>query len=773
MIELKNIIKVYNSNKILSKALDDISVSFRDKEFVSILGPSGCGKTTLLNIIGGLDKKTSGTLSINNVDTINYKDKDWDQYRNNEIGFVFQSFNLINNITVLENVELSLTLSGKSKKERIKKAKEALANVGLLSEINKKPNQLSGGQMQRVAIARSIVNDPKIILADEPTGALDTKTSIQILNILKEIAKDRLVIMVTHNKDLAEKYSSRIINLLDGKIISDSNPVNEKYEITSTIETKKTSMPFYTAIKLSFKNLLSKITRTMLTILAGSIGIIGVGLVLAVSNGVTIYIDDVQRVALGNYPITVSSSVKTSPEVSIYSKLEEFPDDNKVTIVKGNSKYEHINTIEDEFFDYLEGMDKSLYSLINYGTTIKMNMIYKNDTAYQKVTTSYFYEMTENTSYVNKEYSVLSGKIPESAEEIALVVDSYNCINVSLLYYLGMDYEDIESLSFEDILNIEIALIANDDFYIKVGDIYYSNSRSNYENLYNNAIKKLKVVGILRIKQNATSEIYSSGFLYTKALTDFVYENAQNSKIVTEQIANGYNKSVTTGEPFEDVVSLSSTQYKSYQYESLLYSLGAIKQINRFYIYTEDFASRLEIEKYIKAYSNDESNVKLSYSDYTSRITNEFSTFVTVLTKVLIIFASISLVVSSIMIAVITYISVIERTKEIGILRSIGARRKDISRVFTAETCLIGLASGITGIMGMYLLSSPINKLVKNIIANNTSLTTGLSTFNVVKVKPEFIVILLVGSVIITVLAGLIPSIIAAFKSPIKALKNE
>ncbi|HKM29496.1 MAG TPA: ATP-binding cassette domain-containing protein [Bacilli bacterium] len=774
MLRLNNIIKDYKIGKLSVRALDDINISFRRQEFVSVLGPSGCGKTTLLNIIGGLDKYSSGDFFIEGQNAKDYKDSAWDSYRNDKVGFVFQSFNLINHLSVGKNVELALTLSGISKVKRKNRVDDVLERVGLTDQKNKKPNQLSGGQMQRVAIARALVNDPEIVLADEPTGALDSITSLQILDILKEISKDRLVIMVTHNEEFAEKYATRIVNLKDGLIISDSNPLQVVEEVKpQEVKKLKTSMPVMTALSLSFLNLKAKIMRTLLTMIAGCIGIVAIGLVLSVSNGMTAYIDDVQRVALGDYPINITSSVITSPEVSIYSKLPEFPKEDVITIVKGNTQYEHYNAIEDEFFEYIEDMPSDWYTLINYGTSVSLNLIYKDGTEYQKVTDAYFYEMTENEAFVDEQYTVLEGKIPQGEDEIALVVDSYNCISAMLLYYLGMSYEDIETLKFADFINKEFKLIDNDDYYTKTDNRYFGKVKANYEGLYNNAQTTLKIVGILRIEPQATTKLYTSGLLYTKALTNLVYNRSLDSQIVKDQIEQGTNLNVFSGQPYEDFVGISSTQTKTYQYEANLVSLNGIKRINRLFIYTAKFSDRGNITNYINAYSNPTSNVRISISDYTSRITNEFSTFVLVLTKVLIIFASISLVVSSIMIAVITYISVIERTKEIGILRSIGARRKDISRVFNAETAIIGFIAGILGIAGVYLLQKPIDNLVKKIITQNTSLTTGLTTFDIVQTKPEYLVLLLVGSIVLTIIAGMIPAIIAAYKSPVDALRNE
>lgn len=773
MLYLKNIIKDYKTGNISTRALNNITIHFRKQEFVCVLGPSGCGKTTLLNIIGGLDKNTSGDFFIENQNTKTYKDSDWDNYRNDKVGFVFQSFNLIQHLSIWKNVELALTLSGVSKAKSKERVSEVLERVGLTDQKDKKPNQLSGGQMQRVAIARALVNNPEIILADEPTGALDSITSEQILDILKEISKERLVVMVTHNEEFANQYATRIVNLKDGHIVNDSDPFEKAAKEEKEIKKAKTSMPIMTALSLSFLNLKSKIARTLLTTLAGCIGIVAIGLVLSVSNGMTAYIDDVQRVALGDYPINVTSSVITSPEVSIYSKLKEFPEEDIITIVRGNTQYEHYNAIEDEFFHYLESMPSDWYTLINYGTSVSLNLLYQDGLAYQKVTDSYFYEMTENVDFIDEQYTILEGSIPQNANEIALVVDSYNCISAMLLYYLGMSYENVETLTFADFIGKEFKLIDNDNYYIKMDGRYYAKGKSYYADLYHNAETTLSVVGILRIEPQATTKLYSSGLLYTKALTELVYERSIHSEIVKEQVEKGTDLNVFTGEPYEDIIGITSTQTKTYQYESNLVTLNGMKKINRLYIYTSRFLDRGNITKYINDYKNPESNVKISISDYTSRITNEFATFVEVLTKVLIIFASISLVVSSIMIAVITYISVIERTKEIGILRSLGARKKDISRVFNAETAIIGFAAGILGILGVYILEKPIDNLVKNIITQNTSLTTGLTAFDIVQTKLEYLLLLLIGSIIITIIAGMVPAIIAAYKSPVDALRNE
>lgn len=770
MIELRDIRKTYKINNL--EVLKGIDIKFNDLGFVSILGPSGCGKTSLLNIIGGLDKPSSGDIIIDGISTQEYSDKDWDHYRNENIGFVFQDFNLINHLSAYKNVELSLTLTGIKRKERRKKVLEALSKVGLTDKKNSLPRQLSGGEKQRVAIARAIVNNPRIILADEPTGALDSENSKQILNILKEISKSHLVIMVTHNIEAANIYATKIVKLLDGKV-TESKDINIDENISSNIDNKKhKKMPFLSAISLSFKNLILKWPRSILTIIAGSIGIIGVSLVIAVSSGVTNYIVDVQKVALGNYPITVTSSVKSSPKVSIYDNIEEFPSDDKVIVVKGDTYYEHINTIEEEFFDYFDQLDKSLYSWVDYNRTIKLNILSKNGDDYSKISTSYMYEMTDNIDVVNDSYDCLVGHFPTEYNEIAILVDSYNCIDANILSYMGMDY-DREFYTFDELLNQEFKVLTDDELYVKIDDRYYTYGSSYYEGLYNNAKITLKVCGIMRVKPQS-SEIYSSSFLYTKELTNYVYNKNLESDIVKEQLEYGLEKDVFYNKPYEDEVSLSYTLSKEYVYESRLKDLGLIKQVNRFYIYTDNFSSRLLIEDYIDKYNevNPDSFIKITYSDYMKRITEEFSTFVKILTKVLIIFALVSLLVSSILIAIISYISVLERTKEIGILRSIGASKFDIYTIFSSETMLIGFASGILGSIGARLFSSPISSIVKRLIQDNSSITTGLSSFKIVNFTIRYTLLIIVGSCILTVVSGIIPTIIASVKKPIDALRS-
>ena len=593
----------------------------------------------------------------------------------------------------------------------------------------------------------------------------------KLTHILKELSTKYLVIMVTHNEEFANKYSDRIIHLLDGKVISSTDIVNVNKEKEEKKKHKK--MSFFGALFVSFKNLVTKWPRTLLTIIAGSVGIVGVSLVLAVSSGVTNYIADVQKVALGNYPITVTSSVKSSPSVSIYDDKEEFPSDEYVTVVKGDTVYEHLNVIENEFFDYFDKLDTSLYSWVNYNRTIKMDILAKLDDDYKKVSTSYLNEMTDNFDIINDNYDCIYGHFPNSFDEIVILVDSYNCIDAQILYYMGMDYEK-DTYTFSELVNQEFKLITSDEAYVKSGERYYQYGSAYYEDLYNSSKVTLKVCGILRIKPDSTSDIYQSSFLYTPALTDYVYNTNLNSPIVLEQLEYGLDKNVFTGEPFEDQESLSYVLKKEYVYEYQLRDLGVIKQVNRFYIYTENFSDRLVIEDYIDDYKNvnPDSIIRISYSDYMKRVTEEFSTFVKILTKVLIIFAMISLLVSSILISIISYISVLERTKEIGILRSIGARRIDIFTIFSSETMIIGMGSGLLGIVLAHILSGPISSIVKKLITENASVTTGLTSFRIVNFTLEQTLIILVGSILLTVVSGIIPTIIASFKKPIDALRG-
>lgn len=848
MLELKKISKVYKLENFKQKALDNISINFRNCEFVSILGPSGSGKTTLLNIIGGLDNYTSGDLIINGISTKKYNDRDWDTYRNHKIGFVFQSYNLITHQTVLSNVELALTLSGVKSKERKKRAKDALKKVGLIEHINKKPNQLSGGQMQRVAIARALVNNPDILLADEPTGALDSKTSVQIMNLLKEVAKDRLVIMVTHNSDLAEKYSTRIIDLKDGEIKGDTNPYNKSDENNETTKDKKTNMNFLTALSLSLNNLMTKKGRTILTAFAGSIGIIGIALILSLSSGVQNYINRVQEETLTSYPLMIEdnsvdlTSVMTE-QMDKLKKDENTKQSNKIysnnmmtdTLSIMSSKVQSNNL--KSFKEYIEkNKEINKYTTsIDYKYNIELQL-YKSDIEDKIVKVnpntilstmgitdmqaSYFMfkdvfsEIIDNDELNNQMYEIVSGRMPKNYNEVVLVVDKNNRISDYVLYALGLkDQQELKdmfekvrkgekvvttdtSYEYSELIGLKFKLLLNTDYYEKVNGLWIDKSED--EEFLREKLKdseEITIVGI--IKPNKDSAVTSStlgGILYTDSLEKHVLKKVEDSQIVKEQKQNPEINIITGLEfsneefnindlSFEQQMYLSSlnqeelaeviTKYKesySLTYEKVLEKLGSIDLDNPsgIYIYAKDFESKDAIKNIINDYNEQqrkkskEANV-INYNDVVGMLMSSVTDIVDIISYVLISFVSISLVVSSIMIGIITYISVLERTKEIGILRAIGASKKDVSRVFNAETLIIGFTSGVFGILITVLLNIPINIIIKKL--------TGVS--NITQLPLNGAIILIMISVILTIIAGLIPAKLASKKDPVESLRSE
>ena len=773
MLRLNNIIKHYKVGNTRVEALRGVSLNFRKNEFVSILGPSGCGKTTLLNIIGGLDRYTRGSMHINNKPTSHFSDQDWDSYRNHSVGFVFQNYNLIMHINVLSNVELALTLSGISASERKKRAIEALERVGLKDQIYKKPNQLSGGQMQRVAIARALVNNPEILLADEPTGALDTKTSAQIMDLLKEIAKDRLVIMVTHNSDIAYKYSTRIIKLQDGLVIDDSNPyeVETKKVIDEKYRPVKTSMSFFTALSLSFRNLSTKKIRTALTSFAGSIGIIGIALVLALSNGFRNYIAKVQSDTLTAYPLTISETAIDFSQLqqsNFMNNLKEFPEEQKVNINKISEKMGKVvikNKITDDYVEnYVKTLNPNLYNAISFDYGVKLNVYQKVDVNnmdfYTSVDTSSWQEIPDNYDFINSQYDKIGGSFPQEINEIALVVDKYNQITDVTLFSLGLYKigDEIESLDFNEIIGKEYKLILNDDLYKEDESGLKFNKEVVNEELYNGGTT-LKITGILRVKKDINFGALTSTVVYTKGLTEHVLENSLSSNIVKWQLDNP-TIDVFEGEPFQE-----TDQSIEAQYQERIKDLGGRTTPVNISIYPKDFASKElikeHLDKYNESITNDED--KIFYTDMMETILDTINTIIDVISYILIAFTAVSLVVSSIMIGIITYISVLERTKEIGILRSIGARKKDISRVFNAETIIIGFISGLIGVIFTIIVSFPINIILGKLVE-----IEGLASLNLIHG-----IILIVISMTLTLISGLIPSSIAAKKDPVEALRTE
>lgn len=846
MLKLNNIKKNYETGNETVKALKGINIEFRQSEFVSILGPSGCGKTTLLNIIGGLDHYTSGDLIIDGISTKKYKDRDWDTYRNHRIGFVFQNYNLITHQSVLSNVELALTLSGVDKTTRRKKAIEVLEKVGLKDQMYKKPNQMSGGQMQRVAIARALVNDPDILLADEPTGALDTKTSEQIMEILKDISKDRLIIMVTHNPELAQKYSTRIINLLDGEITSDSKPYNSKKENKSKEkdDNKKTSMSFLTALNLSLNNLMTKKGRTILTAFAGSIGIIGIALILSISNGVQQYITNVEEETLTSYPLTVQeetveisdliTTLQPDADKEVHDDGKIYSNDVMTEMMSTMSAKVKSNNLE-AFKSFIESDEtniKDYTSAISYSYNLNLQ-IYKDDTEEivqvnpnsvldeigmnmgemqsSFVSTDVFTEMFDSQEMNEQMYDLVAGSWPTEYNEVVLVIDENNEISDFTLYALGLKdsselsemYQNIlngtpfevEQTSYEidDLLNLKFKFILNSDYYAKENGIWVD-KRSDEEymqELLENA-EELVITGIIKPNEESVIASTAGGILYLKDLKEYVINKISESSIAKEQLENP-DINVFTGREFSDeefdinsltpaelayLQSLNPTEMaqviENYEkqagasYDDVLSQIGVIDldKPSAINIYPKDFESKDAIVDIINDYNTEQQNNDLeenviNYNDIVGVMMSGISTIIDVISYVLMAFVSISLIVSSIMIGIITYISVLERTKEIGILRAIGASKKDISRVFNAETFIEGLIAGIMGILITLLLTIPINMIIKHLanISNVAILPVGGA------------IILVIISVLLTTIAGLIPARMASKKDPVEALR--
>lgn len=861
MLELLDIKKEYKTQDTVVQALKGLNISFRQSEFVSILGQSGCGKTTLLNIIGGLDKYTSGDLIIDGVSTKGYTDKDWDTYRNRKIGFVFQSYNLIPHLNVLENVELALTLSGIGKEVRRQKAKEVLIKVGLGDKLKSKPNQLSGGQMQRVAIARALVNDPEIILADEPTGALDSKTSVQVMDLLKEISNEKLIIMVTHNPELSQKYSSRIIRLLDGNVVDDSNPYSKESEnlqkqdsifIDEKRKNKskskiKTSMSLFTALSLSFKNLLTKKARTFLVSFAGSIGIIGIALILALSSGFQAYVDSVQKDTLSSYPVKLSNSnYDLSSLIQIFFNSETGTKNNgdkvysKDELTSMLNKFNSSSSQNDlkSFRGYIEGEGKdelSKYSTaVQYTYNVNINAYYEsaenglikvNDSdVFSNVIARYPYthtfenmdeqtrygllqymfgqsntfysnafwsEMIDNQELLSSQYELVGNdsKWATQYNEVMIVLDENSCLTDYTLFGLGLldqsklenlleNYikdRDAESISqtfeFEDLLNMTYNIILEPDFYEVQVDGSYKDIRDEtpidivkVQNLCDTKGVEIKVVGIARKKADVVSSI-STPIAYTSKLTQYIINNIRGNSIIEAQLADE-DINVLTNKPFTDAENPKGQLNSSQVLSKLGYT--SLDNPESILIYPINFESKAKIEQFISNYnakvlaSGEDSKI-ITYSDTVGSMMNSISTIITAISYVLIAFVSISLIVSSIMIGIITYISVLERIKEIGVLRSIGASKRDIRRVFVSESVIIGFIAGLLGILITLVLTIPINIII-SILAD----LTGVASLPIVGA-----IFLILISVILTFVAGIIPARIASKKDPVIALRAE
>ncbi|MCV2231315.1 ABC transporter ATP-binding protein/permease [Paracholeplasma manati] len=774
MLTLKNIKKNYVLGNQTFKALDGIDIEFRKNEFVAILGASGSGKTTLLNIIGGLDRYTSGDLIINDKSTKSFKDADWDSYRNTAIGFVFQSYNLIPHLSILDNVEIALRLSGVGSVERKKRAKQALYDVGLIDHIHKRSNQLSGGQMQRVAIARALINNPAILLADEPTGALDSKTSEQIMSLIQDISKDRLVIMVTHNPEIASNYADRIIRLVDGKVVEDTHPLvsNTSNKEKDRLELKKVSMGFLTAVKSSFNNLLTKKGRSLITMLAGSIGIIGVALVLSLSTGMTQYVNGLQSDTLAGFPLTITEVVRTntfgpgggnSPFASDADIATEFPDEPIIYAYDelANTTI-HTNVLDEAFLTYLDGLESSLYNSISTTKSLSMHILAETSLGtYTSISTnqssgtmfgssSLIFEVPNSPDFIQSQYDVLAGTYPNEYNELVLVIDSNNRLSVEILEALGVGIE--ENYTFNDFLGKTFKVIPNNTYYTENNGVYIP--QSNQEDMYTSSDGiTLEIVGIIRVNEAASSELLSTGIGYLTDLTDHMLAIESTSDIVTAQL-NQPNTNVLTGMSFNTQVT----------YDQVMKTIGGDTTPTGVQIYPVSFDAKDEIKAYLDAYNVGKTqNEAIIYTDTAETISSTISSLINTITIVLAALAGVSLVVSSIMIGIITYVSVVERTKEIGIMRSIGARKRDISRIFNAETLLIGLASGIFGIIVTLIVALPANVIIENLIQVN----------NIVILTWNNALLLILLSAMLTLVAGLIPSRIAANKDPVVALRTE
>lgn len=759
MLKLENITKIYEGKNFKQIALNDVTLAFRNNEFVSILGPSGSGKTTLLNIIGGLDKYTYGNLIIDGVSTRKYKERDWNNYRSKKVGFIFQSYNLINHQTVLSNVLLSLNIAGKPKKESIKLAKKVLEDVGLENYIKKKPKELSGGQMQRVAIARALVTNPDIILCDEPTGALDSQTSIQIMELLKKISKEKLVIMVTHNVTLANKYSDRVIALNDGVITYDTSPYEVENCSLKKIKNKRKTMNKFTSLSLSFNNLLTKKSRTLLTSFAGSIGIIGIALVLSLSKGTQKYINKIEKNTFSKYPISImesyidyqnmfdkeKESCKNDSICSINDLTNNVVNDNKINSISKFSNilkqnYENINN----------------YTLdINYNYNIDLN-IYKDNKMIEN-SSLYFKEFFNNNSPLLKEYTLIYGKLPEKYNEIVIVTDENGKLPLSLMKSLFLN-EDIDlsktiNISYEKIIDSKFKLVSETSYYIYENDTwqYIKNNQDKINDILDKSIN-LKITGILKLNKDAI--ISESGFIgYSKKLINYLNDEVNSSNIKKSILEN------------KDINPLTNNLYdENLTYEMLLDSISINdKNPIKIDIYPKDYKSKEKIESIIKKYNEENSNDKVYYTDYLKVFLNSITSLIKMITYVLTAFIGVSLIVSSIMISIITYISVLERTKEIGILRSLGASKKDIKNIFKAETIIIGTISGFIGVGVTLLLNKVIDKVIYNLM--------GIS--HITYLPWNYIFYLILISIALCLISGLAPAKIASKKDPVISLRSE
>lgn len=783
MLRLSHINKTYLVGENRTEALKDVSINFRKKEFVAILGESGSGKTTCLNIIGGLDRYSSGELSIKGRSSENFFEEDWDAYRNNSIGFVFQGYNLISHMSIVANVEIGMTLSGVSKLEKHKRAVSMLERVGLKEHLYKNPNQLSGGQMQRVAIARALVNDPEILLCDEPTGALDSETSVQILDLIKEVGADRLVIVVTHNRGLAEEYADRIIRFSDGRVISDSNPYEEDEE-KSEFALKHTRMSFFSALNISFNNLRTKKLRTFLTCLASSMGIIGIAVILSLSSGFQKQIDKYQSETMEEFPVFIT---QTAVEVDTEEMQElqeewmltasddnEFEDANSAVLYDSSaSKLIHQNIFTDKYLEYVKNINPKICKELGFTRFTGLNLLRKTEDGFipasMQTGMSADYESVNmlNASgltsvpkmldeslpnYIEQNYDLLYGDYPKDIIDIVLIIDNKNRIDYKIMSDMGFETEDVDEIKFSDIVGTRLALVTNDDYYVENSYGTFLPG-TDYDSMYNDPDSiVLNVCGVVRLKPDKKIPVLACTFVYSDELIDTVVRSNEKSAVVLAQIESETN--VFTGEVLEDEEKAQVLVY-----------LGANVSPSIITLYPVDFESKGEIIDYLDSYNSNALTMeeKVVYTDLASAISEMTKSIMDAITIVLIAFAAISLIVSLIMISIITYTSVVERTKEIGIFRALGARRADVTRVFDAETFIIGTFSGVLGIAIAYLLTIPIN----NFLFKLTQLS------DVAIIQADHALILIVLSTVLAMLGGHIPALLASNKDAVEALRTE
>ncbi|AMB99842.1 sulfate ABC transporter ATP-binding protein [Aerococcus urinaehominis] len=778
MLTLKNLRKTYQVGDTTTHALDGVSINFRPQEFVAILGPSGSGKTTLLNVVGGLDTYDQGDMVINGQSTKDFQDQDWDAYRNNTIGFIFQSYNLISHLTILNNVELGMTLSGLDNETKRQKALDALDRVGLANQVHKQPSQLSGGQMQRVAIARALANDPDILLCDEPTGALDSKTGQQIMQLIQEVAQEKLVIMVTHDQDLAENYANRIVHFKDGEIMADSNPYQDEDQ-ANTLQLKRTKMSYWTALKLSFNNIKAKKGRTFLTAFASSIGIISIAVVLSLSNGFQQEIEDTQAETTAQFPITISQVASDPSNIDRdQADLPDYPDTNQVTAVADRAQAaQHENDINQDFVDYVKKIDPALAPYINFNTATNLQLMREIAGDIQPVTLSNFdqdsatgqveqfyaanaglgsstfpdYVGNGDQNFLASNYDLLAGQLPTQATDLVLVVDDHNQTNLNALKNLGFDIKDGQNLDMDQIIGTKVRWIANDNYFEKVPSGQFV-PKANTQAVYQaDGNQDLTITGVVRAKPDATMAILSPGIAYANDLTRQVIDINQDSEIVQAQ--QDSDRNILTGQ-----------KLTGDQKSQILTSLGAAGQPTSIMVYPSNFESKDQVLAYLDQYNEgkDEAD-QILYTDLAGTMTELTGGLMDAITYVLVAFAGISLVTSMIMIAIITYTSVLERTKEIGVLKALGARKKDITRVFDSETLILGVLSGLIGIGVAYAATVPINLVIENL--------TGL--VGVAKLNPWHALALLITATVLTVLGGHIPARMAANKDAAEALRAD